>query len=158
VRGLTARLFTVYGAGEHCPRLLPTLLAERGSGAPIDLTDGRQRRDFTYVEDVAEGLLRLGLSRAPHGTVINLASGRLTPVRAFVDTAAGVLGLERSRLQFGALPTRAEEMRHGAVAIDRLERLVSWRPSTTVADGIARTAVWYDALFADRRIGDEICQ
>ena len=69
VHGLTARPFMVYGPGEQDGRLLPSLVraAAAGSGDVLDLTAGDQRRDFTYVEDVAEGLLRLGLSGAPRG-------------------------------------------------------------------------------------------
>ena len=139
LRGLTARLFTVYGAGEHSRRLLPTLLASRASEGPIELTDGRQLRDFTYVEDVADGLLRLGLSSASPGTIVNLATGRLTSVRAFVETAADVLGLPKARLRFGALVTRPEEMSHDPVTLERLESLTMWRPSTGITDGIGRT-------------------
>jgi nucleoside-diphosphate-sugar epimerase len=158
LRGVTARLFTVYGAGEHSSRLLPTLLKARHSDGPIDLTDGRQERDFTYVEDVADGLLRLGLSPAPPGAVVNLATGRLTPVRSFVETAADVLGLARPRLRFGALATRSEEMHHDAVTIDRLARMTSWQPSTSIDAGIARASTRFDALTSQRRIENEICQ
>jgi len=64
IRGLTARLFSVYGPGELPKRLLPSLLETASTEQPLPLTVGRQKRDFTYVEDIAEGLLRLGLSTA----------------------------------------------------------------------------------------------
>lgn len=140
VRGLTARLFTVYGAGEHDGRLLPTLLAARAHHDAVPLSDGRQRRDFTYVEDVAEGMLRLGVSDAAPGAVVNLATGTLVEVRAFIERAAAVLGLAPARLEFGALPTRAEEMQHDPVAVGRLRALVDWVPATDIAEGVRRTA------------------
>jgi len=70
---------------------------------------------------------------------VNLATGRLTPVRAFVETAADVLGLSKARLRFGALVTRPEEMSHDPVTLERLESLTMWRPSTGITDGIGRT-------------------
>jgi nucleoside-diphosphate-sugar epimerase len=143
IPGLVARLFTVYGPGEHSHRLLPTLLAATGSSEPIPLTDGFQQRDFTYVVDVAEGLLRLGLTQARPGTIVNLATGRLTAVRAFITTAATVIGLDKRRLHFGALPTRPEEMVHDTVTIERLRKLTGWRPETDIEPGIAQTAQWY---------------
>jgi nucleoside-diphosphate-sugar epimerase len=159
LRALTARLFTVYGAGEHSPRLLPTLLNARSSQTPIELTEGRQQRDFTYVEDVAEGLVRLGVSTASSpGAVVNLATGRLTSVRAFVETAADVLGIARARLRFGALATRSEEMRHDPVTIERLEYLISWRPPTAIADGIARASAWHDLRVVEHTTGCETCR
>lgn len=139
-RALTARLFTVYGPGEHEGRLLPSLFRTADSGEPLALTEGGQARDFTYVEDVAEGLLRLGVSAAEPGETVNLATGTLTEVRAFVETAAQVLSIPEERLLFGAVPTRPDEMIHEDVRVERLERLTSWRPRTSIAEGVARTA------------------
>lgn len=138
-RAVTARLFTVYGPGEHEGRLLPSLMRTARSGEPLELTEGAQRRDFTYVEDVAEGLLRLGLSAAEPGETINLATGILTRVRAFVGIARQVLSIPAERLLFGAIPTRPEEMVHDDVTIERLERLTAWRPATSIAAGVERT-------------------
>lgn len=143
VRAVCARLFTVYGPGEHPGRLLPSLIeAAQGSG-PLALSAGLQQRDFTYVEDVAEGLLRIGaLSDPIEARALNLATGRLTSVREFVEIAAHLVGLPRARLDFGALPTRAEEMRHGAVAIGVLRALCDWAPSASIAEGVRRTLVF----------------
>jgi len=137
IRALTARLFTVYGPGEHPGRLLPTLLRARASGDPIPLTAGSQRRDFTYAADVAHGLLRLG---ALHDTVaeraLNLATGQLTSVREFIETAADELGLARARLRFGALPTRVEEMSHAPISVFALQSAVGWKPEFTIRQGL----------------------
>jgi nucleoside-diphosphate-sugar epimerase len=145
LRAVIGRLFTVYGPGEHAHRLLPSLLRTARSGQRLALTDGRQPRDFTYVEDVAEGLLRLGASAPPPGTIVNLATSRLATVREFAETAANVLGFDPNLLEFGALPTRAEEMWHGTVDVSRLRGLASWVPPTTIADGIRRTAELHHA-------------
>lgn len=139
LRALTARLFSVYGPGEHPQRLLPSLIRSSRSGDPLDLTDGVQKRDFTYVDDVATGILLLGVSSASPGEVVNLASSILTSVREFAELAAELLGIPRENLRFGTLPTRRNELRHGPVAIDRLRALVGWSPPTSVREGIART-------------------
>jgi nucleoside-diphosphate-sugar epimerase len=146
LRALTARLFTIYGPGEHTGRLLPSLLHAAQSDQPLDLTSGQQQRDFTYVEDVAAGLLRLGLSRAEPGQIVNLATGRLTTVRQFVEIAANELGIPAHRLHFGAVPTRPEEMHHGNVTIDLLRRLLGWTPTTSIADGVRKTQCFEMAL------------
>lgn len=136
LRALTARLFTVYGPGEPAGRLLPTLFEAARTRTPLPLTDGRQQRDFAYVADVAEGLLRLGVSPAKPGNIVNLATGRLTSVRQFAEYGAGVLKLSDGILQFGALPTRLEEMAHQPVAVTRLAALTSWLPPTSIPAGI----------------------
>jgi nucleoside-diphosphate-sugar epimerase len=141
IRGLSARLFTVYGPGERPGRLLPTLIAARAGSGPIELTAGLQQRDFTYVDDVAEGLLRLGLHPEPLAEgALNLATGRLESVREFALRAAGELGIPAERLKFGALPTRPEEMAHDPVFVRRLFELVGWTPGTSIEEGVRQTA------------------
>ena len=139
-RALTARLFTVYGPGEIEGRLLPALIAAARSGRPLPLTDGQQQRDFTYVGDVAQGLLKLGTADIRPGEVVNLATGQLDTVRSFVERAARVLEIPDNLLQFGVLPTRAEEMSHDPVSVRRLRELTGWQPSTSIEEGVRRTA------------------
>ena len=144
-RAACARLFTVYGPGEHEGRLLPSLLATARDPKPLPLTEGLQRRDFTYVEEVAEGLLRIGASEVPPPHIVNLATGRLASVREFALTAARVLALTEALLRFGELPARPEEMRHGAVTTLRLQACTGWKPELSIEEGIRRTREFLDA-------------
>lgn len=139
ISALTARLFTVYGPGEHPGRLLPSLVSAAKTGHPLELTSGFQKRDFTYIEDVAEGLLRLGLVTGAEEDVVNLATGRLTSVRDFVHIAANSLAIPLEHLRFGAIAGRAEEMEHDPVSLDRLKGLTAWVPSLSVPQGIRKT-------------------
>lgn len=134
-----ARLFTVFGPGEHPGRLLPTLMAAASGDGAIPLSAGTQARDFAYVEDVAEGLLRLAVSDVGAGEIVNLATGVMHPVRAFVEAASDVLRIPRDRLDFGAVPTMAEEMSQTGVSIDLLRRLTGWSPDDDIAGSVART-------------------
>jgi nucleoside-diphosphate-sugar epimerase len=138
IKGITARVFTVYGPGEPTTRLLPSLQKTLQTGEPVPMTMGLHQRDFSYVEDVAEGLLRLGLAPALPGEIINFATGRLVTIREFALTAAQVLGIPQERLAFGALPTRPEEMAHEPVTLQRLQSLIGWTPPTTIAVGVQK--------------------
>jgi nucleoside-diphosphate-sugar epimerase len=141
LRGITARLATVYGPGEHPGRLLPTLLAAANGSDPIPLSEGFQKRDFTYVEDVAEGLLRLGAANTQPGDVVNLVTGKLSTVRDFVKIAASVLRIPAARLAFGALPVRKEEeAEYDSISNRKLLRLTGWVPSTPIEVAVRRTA------------------
>jgi len=139
VRAIPVRLFTVYGPGERSGRLLPALIAAARAGRDLPLTSGEQRRDFTYVEDAAEGLLRVGLVAVPAAGPVNLATGRLESVRRFAERAAAVLELPAARLRFGELPGRPDEMAHGLVSTVRLRELCGWAPDTTIEEGVRRT-------------------
>lgn len=139
ISGLTARLFTVYGPGEHQGRLLPSLIEASTMDDPLDLTNGEQKRDFTYVADIAEGLLRLGLVKAEPGEIVNLATGTLSSVRSFIKIAAEILEIPVELLNFGAIPANRWEMVHDPVSIERLEKLTCWSPPTEISEGIRKT-------------------
>jgi len=141
---ITARLFTVYGPGEHGGRLLPTLLdAQRGT--PVQLSPGQQKRDFTFVGDVAEGLCRLGVAECRPGEVVNLATGRLITVRDFVDITSNILAIRADLLAFGTLDPRPDEMPHESVSVERLRALTGWTPPHSAADAVRKTAQFFDS-------------
>lgn len=141
LRCVTARLFTLYGPGEHPGRLLPTLLQAARGEEPLDFTAGSQRRDFTYVEEAARALLALGVADGVRpGEVVNVATGRLYSVRAFIEAAMSVLEIPSERVRFGALPTRPEEMAHDDVTVERLRSLIGWTPNIDPVVGIQRAA------------------
>lgn len=148
-----ARLFTVYGPLEHTGRLLPSLLQAARSGDAVPLSDGTQRRDFCYVEEIVEGLLRLAVSDVAPGDVINLATGAMHTVRDFIETAASVVHLEAAQLQFGALPQRPEEMAHDGVSVAKLNALTGWLPTDDITEGVARTIGRLAELSSRRGVG-----
>jgi len=137
---VTARLFTVYGPGERAGRLVPSLLDAARSGQRLSLTEGLHRRDFTFVQDAAESLLRLTAVRSGPGEILNAATGVTTRICDFVRTAAGVLGLHDDQLGFGDLPTRAEEIIGDfQVPVHRLRERLGWVPAIPIEEGLRRT-------------------
>jgi len=142
VRAIVARLFTVYGPGEHEGRLFPALIQAAKTGTSLPLTAGDQLRDFAYVEDVAFGLTLLGIPSVASGQVVNLATGKLLSVRDFALQTAQVLHLDPALLRFGQLPVRGEEMAHNPVNIKLLTKLTGWQPPADVQDGVERTLTW----------------
>ncbi len=127
---IVARLFTVFGPGEHPNRLLPSLRRAKNKMEAIDLSDGHQMRDFTEASDVATGLVALGACPDLRFDLINLASGTLRSVREFILTAAQVLNLPNDYLNFGAIPRYADEMQHEPVSIVRCRELLGTVPSS----------------------------
>ncbi|MFN0178768.1 MAG: NAD-dependent epimerase/dehydratase family protein [Gemmatimonadales bacterium] len=138
LRAVTARVPQLYGPGEHAGRLLPMLAEAAVTGQLPSLSQGTQPKDFLYVADAAEGLLRLGLTAPGPGEIVNLATGQLTTVRDFTLLAAHVLRLPQGLLRFER-PVPPSEIVHDPIATDRLRELTGWTPPTTVALGIERT-------------------
>ena len=152
------RFFTVYGPWGR-PDMAPMLFADAIlSGRPIQLNNaGRHSRDFTYVDDIVEGVIRAAdrpaapdpdwdpadpdpaSSDAPF-RVYNIGNNAPVELSDFVATLEAALGrkalIENRPLQPGdALDTFADS--------SRLARAVNWRPGTPLATGVRRFADWY---------------
>lgn len=137
------RLFNVYGPGEADHRLIPTLVAHHAAGTRAALSEGRQRRDFLFVDDCVDGLLRafdrLRSGATDGARALNLCTGIATTVRDFVDHVARVLRSDRALLGFGDVPMRPDEVPvlvgdPTAMAFD-----LDWRPHYGPTAGIAAT-------------------
>ena len=145
------RFFTVYGPWGR-PDMAPMLFAKAIlAGEPIRVFNhGRMRRDFTYVDDIVEGVVRV-LDRpsagdadgAPHA-IYNIGNHEAVELETFIATLAGLLGRvaikEDAPLQPGDVPATY-------AAIDRLTAHTGFSPSTPLAEGLARFVAWYREYF-----------
>lgn len=134
-----ARLFTVYGPRQRPDLAIHAFARRILRDEVIDLFDrGEGLRDYTYVDDVVEALIRM--AELPEGfVVVNIGSDR--PIR----TAAVVAELERS-LQTAArcrlLPPQPGDVRATHADITAARDLLGWEPRTPFPDGIDRFTGW----------------
>lgn len=107
----------------------------------IDLTLGEQKRDFIYIDDVVEAFMTLvnfsfdvpnNLYRYEIGT------GKNIEIREFVQTVKTMTGNKVTRLNFGMLPYRENEIMESHVDISMLSRL-GWRPQISLVEGLRYT-------------------
>lgn len=137
-----ARPFLTYGPGPMRSQLIPALIRGCLAGERIPLTEGAQSRDFIYIDDLCDMVLRLieGRARAA-GEVINLASGIPRTIRAVAEQVRDQVG--RGELVFGALPYRAHEALHFHGSTAKFEALFGPTPLTPFEQGIAATVEAY---------------
>jgi UDP-glucuronate 4-epimerase len=138
------RFFTVYGPWgrpDQAPMLFTKAIL---AGQPIDVFNaGQMERDFTYVDDIVEGVVRT-LALRPTGTppavVYNIGNSEAIPLTEFIDTLSSLLGREAIVRK---APMQPGDMRSTYASIDRLRALTGFAPSTPLADGLARFVAWY---------------
>ncbi len=107
---------------------------------PILHGDGAQGRDFVYVEDVAEGLIRVARCETARGAEMNIASGVETPIKELLETLCEVWGWTG---EWEREPRRAADVDHHIGDATRLGGALDWSPPTTLREGLARTVTWY---------------
>ena len=142
------RFFTVYGPWGR-PDMAPMLFTRAIlAGEPIRVfNQGRMRRDFTYVDDIVEGVVRV-LDRppapqadggAPHA-IYNIGNHEAVELETFIATLERLLGRQATRdpqpMQPGDVPVTY-------ASIDRLRALTGFAPRTPLAEGLSRFVRWY---------------
>ena len=157
------RFFTVYGPWGR-PDMAPMLFARAIlAGEPIKVFNhGRMQRDFTYIDDIVEGVLRCcdkpatadplfdplnpdpATAAAPH-RVFNIGNSQPTPLLRFIEVMEQALGREAIKtfqtMQPGDVVATAADTQ-------ALEDWVGFRPSTSIEVGVARFARWYRDFYA----------
>src|SRR5690606_22669119 len=140
-----ARVFFVYGPYEPAPRLVPMVARAILDGKAARCTRGTQRRDFLYVDDVADALVAI-LGANVTGAV-NVGSGRAIEVATLAQGVAQRLG-RPDLLALGALAAPTDDTPLVEADTARLERAVGWRPTTSLDAGLDATVAWYRARSA----------
>lgn len=141
VTNLRAQHF--YGPGDDADKFIPALIAQCLANVPeIPLTEGRQRRDFIFMDDVASAFLAV-LNRPPSAGAaaafdeFEIGSGEAVELRRLAAQIRQLTG-SRSRLLFGALPYRANEPMFTQADTTAL-RALGWRPRVPLIEGLRRT-------------------
>lgn len=142
-----AHPFYLYGPWEDERRFVPALVRALLAGETIDVTDGRQRRDFLHVADVASALCTIVAAGA--GGSFDVCTGRPVQVSEIYDAVGEATG-RRSLLNVGARPYADGEV-ISSTGHDGPLRALGWVPRFGLADGIKDTVAWWDDHLSERR-------
>src|SRR5690242_2302821 len=141
------RFFTVYGPWgrpDQAPMLFTKAILE---GRPIDVFNGgRMQRDFTYVDDIVEGVVRV-LARAPQAdadaapyAVYNIGNHEAVELDAFIAMLEDLLGRRAIRNE---RPMQAGDVPATYAATERLREAAGFAPHTPLREGLSRFVAWY---------------
>ena len=159
------RFFTVYGPWGRPDMALYLFTKAIVEGRPIKVFNhGKMRRDFTYIDDIVEGVMRVmdhgpqpnpawsganpdpGTSSCPY-KIYNIGNNQPVELMHFIATLENCLGRaakkEMAPMQPGDVPETYAD-------VDDLERDVGFRPRTPIEEGISRFVEWYCAYYGVR--------
>lgn len=135
------RFFTVYGPRNR-PDMLPYLVMDsirHQKEFPL-YEEGNMYRDWTYVSDIAEGVVS-ALDRRLGYQVINLGRGQPVLLRDFVDTLAA---LAKTQPRFRKAPMPRADVRTTFANVDKARRLLDYQPRVSVEEGAKSFFDWYE--------------
>jgi UDP-glucuronate 4-epimerase len=156
------RFFTVYGPWGRPDMALFLFTRKILAGEPIDVfNNGRHARDFTYIDDIVEGVVRTldrvaapnpawssdapdpGSSSAPY-KIYNIGNNNPVELMHFIGCIEKALGREAKK---NFLPLQAGDVPKTYADVDDLIADVGFKPATPIEEGIARFIDWYRAYY-----------
>jgi UDP-glucuronate 4-epimerase len=152
------RFFTVYGPWGRPDMALFLFTRAILQGRPIEVFNhGRHKRDFTYIDDIVEGVVRV-LDQAPNGDPLwdsnnpdpaasrapyrlyNIGSNRPVDLLRYIEVLEQCLGRKAEKI---LLPLQAGDVADTFADVTELIRDFGYKPSTTVENGVAKFVEWY---------------
>ncbi len=144
------RFFTVYGAGQRPDLAIHKFTRMIDEGRPIPVFgDGTTRRDYTYIDDIMQGVLAAIAYEKQPFDVFNLGESETTTLARLIELIEEAVGkkavIERQPLQPGDVPITYAD-------ITKARERLDYHPATTVEDGIPRFVDWYRQYKAVRPV------
>lgn len=133
------RYFTVYGPAGRPDMSIFQFMKRIDEGIPIKVFgDGRQKRDFTYIDDIVEGTIR-GLKPLGY-EIFNLGDNNSVELSYVIRLIENFLG-KKAKIDF--LPRHPADLPATWADIKRTKELLDWEPKVKIEEGIEKTGKWY---------------
>ncbi len=141
IRTVCLRFFTVYG-----PRQRPDLAISKFTrliheGLPIDkYGDGSSARDYTYVDDIIQGVVAAIGYDGPVFDVFNLGGSQTTTLAELIELVEGALG---KTAQINQMPDQPGDLPRTYADVSKARKLLGYEPGTPIAEGVPKYVEWY---------------
>jgi nucleoside-diphosphate-sugar epimerase len=145
LKGVALRYFNVYGPRQNpnsdysgvITKFISKMLRDE---RPTIYGDGEQTRDFVFVEDVVQANLLALKKKDALGQVFNIGTGHQTTLNELVAVLNELLGTELKPIHELA---RQGDIRYSYASIDKAEKLLDYKPKTTLKNGLKKTIEWF---------------
>lgn len=143
LKSVSCRLFTAYGERENETHAIVALIAKAFVRQdPFEIWgDGQQDRNFTYVADIVEGMLRAAV-RIEDASAVNIGTAEHVQVIDAARLVFELSGFEPTAINFDT--TKPVGVFSRAADLGRTRALLDWEPSFGVEEGLRRTIAWYE--------------
>jgi NAD dependent epimerase/dehydratase len=137
------RPFNTYGPRQSARAVIPTIIAQALSREEIKLGATSPTRDFLYVADTVQGLLRCATAEGIEGETINLGTGVEVSIGDLAQRILRLVGVEVPiALDEGRLRPPNSEVERLVADVSKAKRLLAWQPEVSLDEGLRRTIEW----------------
>jgi nucleoside-diphosphate-sugar epimerase len=136
------RVFSAFGPWERSDRLIPYVILKALAGEPVDIGNGAQRRDWVYIDDVVDALIRAATLPGASGLTVNVSTGIGWPVQTVAEKILQLMG-NPVPLRVGARVARPDEIWEISGDPSFAQQTLDWAPKVSLDEGIRRSIDWF---------------
>jgi NAD dependent epimerase/dehydratase len=151
---VVVRPFNTYGPRQSARAIIPTIITQAVEGKEIRVGNLHPTRDFNYVADTVEGMMRAAGVESAIGTTVNIGSGFAVSIEELASLIADIAG-SKARLVIDDERLRPPKSEVERLCADRTlaKKLLDWEPKYDLKEGLARTIEWISANMKVYRSG-----
>ena len=135
------RLYLVYGPYQDRNRVIPIVIDNALKSKKFDCSLGTQFRDFVYIDDVVNGIIKSLKTKKNNGQIINLGSGKPIMIKDVILKICKIIG--SGKPQFGRIKFRKDEIKNLYPSIVKAKKILNWRPKVKINFGLKKTINFY---------------
>lgn len=141
MRVVALRFFTVYGARQRPDLAIHQFTRRIHAGQPIDqFGDGSTRRDYTYIDDIIQGVMSALSYNGPLFDIFNLGESETIELRELIAEIERAVG---RKAQINRLPEQPGDVPMTCANISKARRLLGYNPTTSFKAGLPKFVEWY---------------
>jgi UDP-glucuronate 4-epimerase len=141
MRIMALRFFTVYGPRQRPDLAIHQFTRRIHDGQPIEqFGDGSTRRDYTYIEDIIQGVMAASHYEGPLWDIFNLGESDTIELRELIAAIEQALG---RKAEIRQLPDQPGDVPLTCADISKARRLLGYQPTTSIRDGLPKFVEWY---------------
>jgi nucleoside-diphosphate-sugar epimerase len=136
------RLYLIYGPYQDPNRVIPITILNSIFNKKFDCSDGKQSRDFLYIDDLVDGIIKILIKKDNlSGEIINLGSGKPTKIKKIIKNIVNLVG--SGKPIFGKVRFRKDEINKLYPNLNKAKKLINWAPKTDLNLGLKKTIFFY---------------
>ncbi len=136
------RPYQIYGPHQKDNRLIPTAIKSCINNKVFPCTDGNQLRDFLYVDDFTNLILKLLKKKQHKSNIFNVGSGNPIKVKKVISLINEIT--KKGKPLFGKIKMRKDEIKKLFPNIERLKKELNWKPKINIKTGLKKTVSFYE--------------
>ncbi len=138
------RLYLAYGPKQDTNRFLPIVINSCIKNEKFPCSKGNQLRDFIYVSDVVDAIVKSLTKEDIKGQIINVGSGKPRKIKSIIEQVKKIT--KGGYPEYGKIKFRKDEILKLYPSINKISKILGWKPKTNFNQGLAKTINYYKTI------------